>query len=331
MKTATRLMIGASLALTVAAPSIAAVCGHAPPTGATCVPVAKATSTPLGVPTTSAAGWPALHLWPNNALVSSLGIPSPGYNKATAHTQFVKVMNYNWNPTYTWSRMINESLANLTDVELARLTKQYAAEGGNIQTWVDLFIGSISTGAQRRIAAVTSDQIVINGLAKYGSSAIAAFDATPAYIAKRSSTSLGGSTAVPRSFRMYEEMGLNVRSALPASILPPPPNVDFTLYEIYLEYRTGALAMSITAALYATGGWAKVCLSGAFAAGYSFGNDLLYIGNSINPNFQSWLNGEIGDSIDEYIMNAQLPSEPGFSEDCGCTVTIEWDQMTYKD
>jgi hypothetical protein len=56
---------------------------------------------------------------------------------ATVHTQFVAVQNNHWNPTYTWSRLIQSNFVNLSDVELARLTKQYVVEGGNLQTLVD--------------------------------------------------------------------------------------------------------------------------------------------------------------------------------------------------
>lgn len=338
MKTATEtltlLAATCALALFSADPAAATPCLHSSP-GGTCVLTPLATPTVAkGTPTTAMAGSGPLRIWANHAL-SDGGIPSVGYDLATARTQFVKNMNYNFDPTVTWSRKIVLSLAGttaLTDVELARLTKQYAAEGGNIQTWVNLFIGYVGTGTQRRIAAATSDQIVLNGLARYGSAAMAAFLAAPPYRTIATASNPAGLTTIPRSYRMYKEMGLNpAASRTPSSVLPPPPNLDFTLYEIYLDYRTGALALSARGALYAAGGWTKICVSGSFAAGYAFGTDMLAIANTVDPGFQDWLNGEVGDAIDNYFMYSQLPSEPTWTDNCGCTVTVEWDEITYKD
>ncbi len=197
-----------------------------------------------------------LHVWPAYALTNSLGEPSYGYNQATVKSQFVTVMNYNFNPKYNSTRVIQQNFAKLTDIELARITKTYAEEGGNIQTWVNLFVGTLgsTTAPQpwRRLAAATSDAIVEAGLAQYGAATVAAFVAAPAYT---------GGVPIRRSYRQYVENGYNPAGpkifALPVPAPAPLPTSAYfnTFEELVLDYRTQQLALSPDEALYAAGYW----------------------------------------------------------------------------
>jgi hypothetical protein len=291
-----------------------------------CTPVKVTVTEPAGSRTAPLGeeGNAFLHVWPAYALTNSLGLPSYGYSLATEKSQFVKVMNYNFNPNYTWSRVINENLANLSDTELARLTKMYAGEGGDIQAWVNLFIGWISTGAQRRIAAATSDAIVEAGLAQYGAAAVAAFKAAPAY----------ATVPIRRSYRQYVEAGYNPAGET-IFILPVPPPAPLptsayfnSFYELYLDYRTQAVALSSTEALYAAGYWWVDLGLASFAVGYGAGKGFLWLGDVISPGFSDWLASELGASIEDFVNDVTSIASGEFpTEGCGCSVTIEWDQI----
>jgi hypothetical protein len=240
---------------------------------------------------------------------------------ATVHTQFVAVQNNHWNPTYTWSRLIQSNFVNLSDVELARLTKQYVVEGGNLQTLVDYMVCCITPLEQRRLAAATSDQMVENALAPYGSAAVAAFVAQPAY----------ATVPIGRSYRQYIHSGLNPTVKIPVSsgVAPtlPAGALDMTFYELYLDYRTGAGALTVTSALYAAGYWWTLAGTGAALFGYGVGTGALALADVISPGFSEWLAGELGAGIQDAVDVLSAPYTPLPDPGCGCSVTIEWEDL----
>jgi hypothetical protein len=78
-----------------------------------------------------------MHFWPNHE-TSVGGVPAVGWDLASAHTQFVANMNYNWDSKLHLARTLQRNFAGLTDVELGRMTMLYVQDGGNLQHLSDL-------------------------------------------------------------------------------------------------------------------------------------------------------------------------------------------------
>jgi hypothetical protein len=102
--------------------------------------------------------------------------------------------------------------------------------------------------------------------------------AVSAYASSITSTAyaaLAENTAVPMSlqYEMKNEISVTVT---------PSPQLNWSLYEIYLDYRTAG--WSITEALVATTNFAKGPVLGAFAAGFAAGQVIVYLWPSLPSN-----------------------------------------------
>lgn len=299
----------------------AAVCLHSLPGETRCTVVPAATTAPA----TTAIYNPTignipLHMWPNRALTSAAGVPAVGYTKAQIHSQFVANMNYNFDPTKTWSRRITIAFAGLSDVELARLTMLYVQEGGNIQHWVNLFVGY---GVDvHRLASVVGEQVVLNGLAQYGAAGYAVWSSTPAYKV----------AIIPRSVLHYQSMGLSPKAGFKAQT-NPMQYLDFTAYEIYLDFRTGGVALTVKSALLATAMVEYAAIDQSYKLGVAAGDGMLWVGDQLSPGFSEWLAAELGAGIQD-VMSLQfvlIPEYNFLSTGCGCSIVIDWDNLVMKD
>lgn len=285
-----------------------------------CTVSAKATTTPQSAAVyVPATGNIPLHLWANYALTVN-GEPAIGYTQAQIHSQFVANMNFNFDPTKTWSRKIQTAFAGLSDVELARLTMLYVQEGGNLQAWVNLFVGwGINT---HRLAAAVGEQLVVNGLAQYGSAAVAEFYAGAPYTV----------AIIPRSVLHYQSMGLDPKAGFRSAALPTQ-YLDFTSYEIYLDFRTGATALSVESALVATAALEYVVLKASYDFGVDTGNGILWVADQVSPGFSEWLASELGSALNDAVnfQSSWVPEYNFADPGCGCSVSIDWDDIILKD
>jgi hypothetical protein len=109
-------------------------------------------------------------------------------------------------------------------------------EGGNVQAWVNMFPGLVDP---HRLAAAVGTQVVLNSLTPYygAAGALAFYNPLPSYKV----------SIIPRSVAHYQSMGLDPRAGFKSTVVPTNPvkYLDFTAYAIYLDFRTGALALDV--------------------------------------------------------------------------------------
>jgi hypothetical protein len=314
-----------------------------PPTGVTAL--CNQFSTPTYVPTkaqmTPAALQSAtsvIQVYPGHALSNAAGVPTTGWDLPSIKANFVRNMNYNWRyQPLAWNKT-RAIFEDLDDVEIARMTMLYTQAGGNLQTLSDLIVQSVMnhinicgprpctdpalialaqgvTAAHRLAAAIGSDPVLssVNRL-------------KPALLALY--VSRNPPPMIKRSVAHYQSLGLNPKAGF-KSMTIPGVNLDFTIYELYLEYRTGALVLSPMSAALMTGLWTKTLLGGSFAAGYATGNGILYVWDQVSPGSSAWLASELGSALlDATIYQTiDIPDYNFIGGGCGCEITVEWDQL----
>jgi len=83
------------------------------------------------------------------------------------------------------------------------------------------------------------------------------------------------------------------------------PNVDMTIEEIYLDFRTApAGSLSVEGALYETGVFVGVRASGAFGAGYTVGTGISYLIETYDPELEMAIGGTISNMLDQMAAAA---------------------------
>jgi hypothetical protein len=113
----------------------------------------------------------------------------------------------------------------------------------------------------------------------------------------------------------------------------PLQYLDFTAYEIYLDFRTGSYALSVRSALLATSLVESAALLGSYKAGLATGNGILWVADQLSPGFSAWLASELGAGIEDavYLQTIIIPEYNFADPGCGCSVTIDWDNIVMKD
>jgi hypothetical protein len=208
--------------------------------------------------------------------------PSYGKTKALVHSQFPAVQVYN----FTNNPYIDATVTGLSDVYLARLTRQYYIE---------------TNGAVAPLMAVAAKKLSAANLLRFKASMGQA--ATDAAVNAYSSPTVkagyfGGTTraAIPRSEAMYLSMGING--------VTPAPNLDMTLYEVFLDYLTAG-ETTAASALASTAAYAGTWLSAAATVGYQIGTVIYWIDDQVDPDINIWIGDELG-AITTDIINFAL-------------------------
>jgi hypothetical protein len=329
----------------------ALTCKPPPGISVACTVIGKTTYLPRKVDLTPAALLSAtsvIHVWPAHAASNAAGVPTTGWDKPSIKANYVRNMNYNWTYTAAWLTK-RETFENLSDVELGRMTMLYTMEGGNLQTLSDTIVRTLMTTAipvqpvcgrkgctispaaiaystgvtpAKRLAAAIGEALVVSSVSRIKPTVLGIYTSHVAH------------PLVLRSVAHYQSLGLNPKAGF-KSLGIPGVNLDFTIYELYLDFRTGALALSPESALLMTGLWTKFLLVGSFAAGYETGNDMLAAFDTISPGFSDWLASELGSGIQEQMQTVEIPDyvySEGYqfveAAGCGCEITVEWDDMT---
>lgn len=321
----------------------------------TCTPPAGVTalcnqfSTPTYVPTKAQLQPAALQsaasviqVYPGHAVANAAGVPTTGWDLPSVKVNFVRNMNYNWRyqPLY-WNRT-RAIFEDMDDVEIARMTMLYTQEGGNLQTLSDLIVLSVmnhinicgprpcvdpalialaqGVTAAHRLAAAIGPSLVLSSVNRLKPALLALY------------VSRNPPPIIKRSVAHYQSLGLNPKAGF-KSMAIPGVNLDFTIYELYLDYRTGALALSPMSATLMTALWTKTLLGGAFVAGYKTGNGMLALWDKVSPGSSEWLASELGSALLDATLyqTIDIPNYDFIGGGCGCEITIDWNALTVLD
>lgn len=99
--------------------------------------------------------------------------------------------------------------------------------------------------------------------------------------------------------RSLSQPGLVDRIGLGSS---PAPNVDLTIREIYLDYRTAPVgSLSVRAALYETASFVSTRLTTSFATGYAVGTALNHLWSTYAPESYSSASNLLGITVDWFM------------------------------
>ncbi|MBS0397640.1 MAG: hypothetical protein JSR95_03070 [Proteobacteria bacterium] len=133
----------------------------------------------------------------------------------------------------------------------------------------------------------------------------------------------GAAIPLYMSASRVKSMGLNPKSKL-------GPSLDYSLCEIYLEYRTGEMALSARAALAASGMYAGAMLYTAWQVGYATGHGIYYVTDQLAPSATEWLGDEIGGAVDSVFGNAEKNVTGTATADFDGLVTLSWGGSDYS-
>ncbi|MDT9000392.1 hypothetical protein RQP53_14045 [Paucibacter sp. APW11] len=85
----------------------------------------------------------------------------------------------------------------------------------------------------------------------------------------------------------------------------PAPNIDFTIKQIYLDYRTAPVgSLSVRAALYETASFVGSRLTTSFAAGYAVGTAINNLWSTYAPESYNAFSDKLGQSVDFFMNSA---------------------------
>jgi hypothetical protein len=117
-------------------------------------------------------------------------------------------------------------------------------------------------------------------------------------------------------FTMRQPVALHESLASLQSALPvAAPTLDYTLYEVYLDYLTTGL--SEASALAMTAQFAGTYLTGSFVVGYEVGTSTYFLIQNLSPGAAETLDdfvGEIADSVADYYNQFTLTTSPEGSD-----------------
>ena len=236
------------------------------------------------------------------------GGPVRGNTRALVHAQFPKVVLWNFqtvtNP--------NAVAMRLTTVEAARLSKLYYEEGGDVPALMTVFAKRLNATSLFRMKMAFDPDLLDKAVATYAPAATQS-----AYFAN------GAAIPLYMSASRVKSMGLNPKSKL-------GPSLDYSLYEIYLDYRTGEMALSARAALAASGMYAGAMLYTAWQVGYATGHGIYYVTDQLAPSATEWLGDEIGGAVDSVFGNAEKNVTGTATADFDGLVTLSWGGSDYS-
>jgi len=171
----------------------------------------------------------------------------------------------------------------MAQIELARLSRQYYIESnGNMGPLLEVAAQRLTAANLILIAAAFGQANVDAAVAAYAPASIQATYAASARMG-----------IMDRSQARFVAMGI--------SGVTPSPNLDMTLYEIFLDYFTAGADTSAAAALAQTSAYAGTWLSAAATFGYSVGTGIYWIDDQIDPDINIYLGNEIGAAVDVAI------------------------------
>lgn len=232
--------------------------------------------------------------------------PYKGTTATAIHSQFPKVILYN----FTYSPSINTTIAGMQDIYLARLTRQYYIEtGGNVAPLLRIAAIRLTAANLARVRASMGQAATDAAVNTYATATVkATYFATAPH------------PVIRRSEAMYLSMG--IKSVTPA------PNLDMTLYEIFLDYYTAG-ETSAAAALASTATYAGSYLAASFTVGYQVGSAIYWIDDKVDPDVNVWIGDELGAAATEIINYIENPSNYPAYEAAGLGSygedTYKWD------
>jgi hypothetical protein len=231
------------------------------------------------------------------------GMPSLGTTKATIHSQFPVVILYN----FTNSAVINTTITNAADIYLARLSRQYYIEtNGNVAP----------------LLKVAAQRLTANNLLRL-QSAFGKANVDAAVKAYATATTQAGYAAGGTKPVIARSQAKMIQAGITG--VTPSPNLDMTLYEIYLDYLTSGL--SVEASLAMGAGYASAYLGAAFEIGYEIGGAVYFLDDQIDPEINVWIGEEEGAIVSDVVDYVSSPDNfPAY--DAG--VLYDW-QATFDD
>lgn len=211
--------------------------------------------------------------------------PSKGTTKALVHAQFPKVIVYN----FTYNPTINAQVTAMPDILLARLSRQYYIE-------TNTATAPLMAVAAKRLSAAN----LLRFKSAMGQAATdAAVNAYATPTVKSAYFSGVAKAAIRRSQAMYLSMGIKGVTAA--------PNLDMTIYEIFLDYFTAG-ETSAAAALASTATYASSYLAASFTIGYQIGTGIYWIDDQIDPAVNQWIGDELGAGVSDVIGIVTSPA-----------------------
>lgn len=211
--------------------------------------------------------------------------PAKGTTKALVHAQFAKVIVYN----FTYNPTINTQVAAMPDIMLARLTRQYYIE-------TNTAVAPLMAVAARRLSAANLVRLK-SAMGQATTDAAVNAYATPAV--KAAYFTALSKPIIRRSQAMYLSMGIKA--------VTPAPNLDMTIYEIFLDYFTAG-ETSAAAALASTAAYVAANLGAAFTVGYQIGTGIYWIDDQIDPGVNQWIGDELGAGVNDVVRIISSPS-----------------------
>lgn len=221
-----------------------------------------------------------------NLLQPALSAPGATADSIESATDqlFVQVQLCN----FWFSQNLTSMIEGLSSQELAELSQLYYSHGGDVQWLMDIAASRATAPALRILAATFGESAMQSAVNVYAAPAT-----RTAYAA------LAENTAVPMSLQYEAKFQIDVT-------VTPSPQLNWSLYEIYLDYRTAG--WTVTEALTATANFARTPLTTAFAVGFGAGQVILYVWPTLPSN------------IGEILCNYTCPGLPPVPNG---TVTVE--------
>lgn len=230
--------------------------------------------------------------------------PPKGATRALVHTQFAKVIVYN----FTYNPTINAQVTAMPDIMLARLSRQYYIETNTVTA-------PLMAVAAKRLTAAN----LLRFKSAMGQAATDAAVNAYAPTAVKAAYFTGIAKApIRRSQAMYLSMGIKA--------VTPAPNLDMTIYEIFLDYFTAG-ETSVAAALASTAMYTAANLGAAYTFGYAVGTGIFWIDDQVDPAINNWIGDELGAGIDDVVNYVSSPDNyPSYDDgSSGFFGMKEWD------
>ena len=201
---------------------------------------------------------------------------------------------------FTSNPNINATFASLGTAEIAILSTRYVATGGNVQT----------------LANIAAQRLNAQNLVRFNTAfGMMEIDSAVGNFAPYSVQSVYFTTPVPPPF-------LHSHAQMQAmGIVTAAPTLDYTIYEVYLDYLTSGL--TVESALAMTAMYVGQVITTTAGVAYAVGTGVYNISEYITPGSTNWI-GDLVACAACVIQN--LPAIPTQTTIPDLTVTYnEWD------
>jgi hypothetical protein len=271
-----------------------------------------------------AAAIPA-HATVNPSTIAGLCAMGPDWYKAQGYpvgngTPAMRALIKMRFPTWSYcnfanSAGINATVASMSDQDLSRLSFLYEREVGyatNVQH-VAPSAGFANTADMYRVMA---QRLTVANLirmrAAWGDDLDAAVSTYAPYAVWTAYATAIHKQPIPASRAMARASGVGVSTASGAIVasgaVVASPSLDYTLYEIYLDYRT--TGMTASAAFGSAARYASPALTAAFTAGYAIGTGIYWAIDNYAPSVEFWIGDELGNFV-HYVCNGKICKPDG--------------------